>query len=53
MISTDLYKGLLLLLSASDSEELDVDNEELAAFKLPLHSVVFKKLLEVITCAVA
>ncbi|KAK3570237.1 hypothetical protein QTP86_017142, partial [Hemibagrus guttatus] len=42
-----------IMLSASYSEELVVGNKVQAAVELPLHSVVFKKLLEVITCAFA
>ncbi|KAK3525795.1 hypothetical protein QTP70_007552 [Hemibagrus guttatus] len=50
-ISPDLDEDIML--SSSDSEELDEGNKEKTAFELPPHSVVFVKFLEVITCAVA
>lgn len=40
------------IMSASDTEKLDVDNEEQAAVKFLSHSVVFEVLLEVIVHAV-
>ncbi|KAK3572989.1 hypothetical protein QTP86_011856 [Hemibagrus guttatus] len=36
-----------IMLSASDSEELNKGNKDQTAFKLPPHSVVFEKLIEI------
>lgn len=51
VISPDLDEDIML--PTMDSEKLYVVNKQQAAVKLPLHSVVFKEFLEVITQTVA